>query len=90
MRNYNIFNIGNNEVHKLYKTEIVTIDRDNKTVTLNTGGWMTKTTKKFMNIGLSHFGACVKQTKGNWYLITDKGYAIEFNDSKLVVPMSKF
>lgn len=38
-------------------------------VTLNSGGWITSTTKKRINEAASEFSRClfhVKQTKGNW------------------------
>lgn len=88
MGNYRFKCSKDKETHTLYQTDIVTID--NETVTLNCGGYWTKTTQKYMNKALSDLKARIKVNKGNWFLVTSKGYAIEFTDRQLVVPMDKF
>ncbi len=59
---------------------------DSKTITLNTGGWQTVTTKARMNQASSQFnlGYGVSQVKGKWF-VDFKGKTIEFTERTLVL-----
>lgn len=55
---------------KMYSTNIVVLDKQANTVTLNTNGWKTSTTKAAINNALKQLGSrlYIKQTKGVWYI----------------------
>ena len=62
---------------RLRGTDILTINLDNRTVTLDSGGWSTKTTKKWMNevMEMCSVPWRVYQHKNIWYVynsITDE------------------
>jgi hypothetical protein len=59
-------------VARLYNTNIVVIDHKLDGVTLNTGGWSTKHTKKCMNIVLEPLGYHVYQKAYQWYIYDRK------------------
>jgi hypothetical protein len=65
-----ITNIKTYKVAKLYNTNIVEIDLSTGLISLNSGTWKTKHTKKCMNLVLSQYGAQVIQKDFNWYVIT--------------------
>ena len=66
-----------------YDTVVFTLDHENRTVTLNSGGWKTTTTKKRINQAFDEFFGAgnfrVYQDKGVWYVQTPL-YVREFTD----------
>jgi|TARA_Y100000310_G_C20335694_1_gene647385 hypothetical protein len=56
------------------------VEFDSTTITLNTGGWATNTTKTRMNQAASQFGLGfrVYQHNFNWYVVF-KGWTYQFN-----------
>lgn len=56
-------------VAKLYQTNIVIVDETAKKITLNSGGWLTKHTKKCSNLVLGQFGLSIVQRDFQWYVI---------------------
>lgn len=54
---------------RLHNTDIITIARDGS-VTLNSSGWRTSTTKARLNSYLTKLNlpACISQERGQWYL----------------------
>ena len=68
-----------NTIARLYNTNIVEIDHNNSTITLNSGGWLTKHTKKCINIVLDKFDLSIYQEKFQWYVV-GAGTRIEFID----------
>jgi len=70
---------------RYHDTDVVSFD--DKTITLNTGGWKTNTTKTRMNQVSNQFelGYCVYQRKGIWY-VAFKGYDLLMsNDGKITL-----
>ena len=77
LRDHNI-RTGNTKVRfqfgrtivRLYSTDIVDVDTRDNTITLNTGGWNTVTTKERMNAVLSAFNSPyrVYQRDFQWYV----------------------
>ena len=77
LRDHNI-RTGNTEVRfhdgrtivRLHSTDIVDVDTTDNTITLNTGGWNTVTTKERMNAVLSAFDSLyrVYQRDFQWYV----------------------
>ena len=51
---------GNTLKFRIYQTDIVVWDRDNKTVTLNSGGFQTTMTKRNMNQISKDYGLVYK------------------------------
>ena len=84
LREHNI-RTGNTEVRfhdgrtivRLHSTDIVDVDTRDNTITLNTGGWNTVTTKERMNAVLRAFNSPyhVYQRDFQWYVAS---YAQEF------------
>lgn len=70
-----------------HSTEVVKVERG--TVTLNTGGWFTNTTKTRMNQASNQFGLgySVWQAKGDWYVRTPQGKEIEFKGNSVTFPL---
>ena len=72
-------------VAKLYDTNIVIVDSTKGIVTLNSGGWLTKHTKKCSNLVLAQFGLSIVQRDFKWYVIRtcSKGHkqSISFQDN---------
>ena len=66
-----VWNVGDKEYHRLYNTVIVDFNHDSedRTVTLNTGGWKTNHTKNCMNDFLKRFGFKVYQKDFVWYVM---------------------
>lgn len=58
---------GDDIAVKLHATDVVTFHPDG-TLTLNSGGWFTVTTKERINRYLPS-GICLSQIKGRWYLV---------------------
>lgn len=71
-----------------HKTEVVKYNTTTKKLVLNTGGWLTKTTKTRMNQASNQFnlGYSVKQIKGQW-LVSIENKEIIFNDDKLEIQL---
>ena len=67
----------NGDIHLQYhQTRVVTFHDDN-TFTLNSGGYLTSTTKRRIN----EYGPChVYQRKGEWFIRTGKEEDLEFYD----------
>ncbi len=63
-----IVSIGDIKVAKLYDTNIVQINSATKRLTLRTGGWQTKHTKKCINLVLNPLGLFLVQKNFNWKL----------------------
>jgi len=59
----------NKTLAQLYNTLIVETKpiEQGHHITLRTGGWWTKHTKKCMNLALEGFGVTITQKKGYWY-----------------------
>lgn len=86
-----------------HSTPIVTWDRTRRTVTLDSGGWRTATTKTKMNQTSQEFdlGFCVYQRRGNWFVDTRNlnsdgvnkpywlGLEIPFDDGMTIELMSR-
>lgn len=62
---------------RYHKTDIITIDKESRTVTLNSGGYHTVTTKRRMNEVMRDFmiPAYVRQHEYNWF-VSVRGDAI--------------
>ena len=58
-----------------HETSIVTVDRYEKTFTLDCSGWRSRTTKDNLNriLGHYHIPASIYQEKGHWYYAKGKG-----------------
>jgi hypothetical protein len=72
-----------------HSTDVVSFD--SKSITLQTGGWWTATTKTRMNQAASQFDLnfSVSQKKGVWYVITPKGETIRFDHEPLTFKRGK-
>jgi len=68
-----------------HNTEVVRADSD--TITLNTGGWKTVTTKTRMNQAANQFDLdySVFQKSGKWY-VDYNGATIPFDGASLILP----
>lgn len=57
---------------KYHNTDVVTVHHDTDSITLNTGGWFSNTTKTRMNQASQQFnlGYSVHQKKYEWYVTT--------------------
>ena len=67
---------------RYWGTDVVTIDRNHNTVTLDTGGWFSMTTKKRMNQASEEFGLGYRvfQEKFDWFVsMTDINEPIIYN-----------
>ena len=69
-----------------HSTKIFSWDKETGTITLNTGGWETYTTKKRMNQCLEEFGftAKVYQKDFNWFC-NYEGTEFEFKNNKVII-----
>lgn len=78
-----ILNDGNKTSVVYHQTAIVIFDQN--TIQLNSGGWLTATTKKRMNqtSGQYSLGFGIYQEKFNWY-ITYKGEVLPFVDNMIL------
>ena len=67
--------------YRYHNTAVVRVDRDG-TITLDSGGYRTATTKLAMNQVSNQFGYGfqVIQRKGDWFVVTDGGNEWEFYD----------
>lgn len=65
---------------KLYDTIIVSLDKKAKVLTLNSGGWKTKHTKKCINLVLEDYFISVYQKQFEWF-IHFSTETIPFNDN---------
>lgn len=72
-------------IARLYNTNIAIADYNSKTITLNSGGWKTKHTKKCLNHFLDRFEYNVYQEKFVWY-VARNGVVTEFTDG-MVLPI---
>lgn len=72
-------------IHKLYDTNIVTIENhvtEYTNVILNSGGWQTKHTKNCMNDVLDQFNLKVIQKDFSWFLVDNHNtIAWDFEDN---------
>lgn len=68
---------------QLYNTLIVALKDEGEkiTINLNSGGWTTKHTKKCINLVLNPYGVRVYQKQFKWYIDTNTGTTLEFNDN---------
>lgn len=66
-----------------HSTDVVRFD--DKTVTLNTGGWFTNTTKLRMNQASNEYGLgfTVQQKDGQWFVHTRGEGTLSFNGSSI-------
>lgn len=75
----------NTTIARLYDTNIVTIEDigDKKLLTLNSGGWKTKHTKKCINVLFTLYNLPYKlyQKDFTWYLTNNNGEVTEFQDN---------
>ena len=72
-----------------HSTKIFSWDKETSTITLNTGGWDTYTTKKRMNQCLEEFGFAAKvyQKNFNWFC-SYQGRELEFKNNKLIISLT--
>lgn len=68
---------------RLHQTDIVTLHADG-TATLDTGGWLTVTTKSRMNDFLRRYRLAVYSDKGRWYLYADGEKFVPYADGMRV------
>ncbi len=73
-------------VVRLHWTDVVTVDKVARTITLDTNGWASITTKDRMNAASRQFdlGFSVCQRKGAWF-VTHNGEEKPYTDDKLVL-----
>ena len=71
---------------KYHRTVIVTYHED-KSVTVNTGGWLTSTTKERMNQALPA-GFRIFQKAKTWYVDAPDGETYEYQDGYKCIPES--
>jgi len=76
---------SNHTIYKLYDTEIVKFNHIAGLLELQSGGWLTKHTKKCMNLALTGTGYYVMQKGGQWYVGSTKGFAPYTDGMKLAV-----
>lgn len=69
---------------RLHATHVVTFDQDG-TITLNTGGWFTTTTKDRINAVLPQRYR-VSSHKGTWHLFDHNRIAGTFASNRLTIP----
>jgi hypothetical protein len=71
---------------KYHNTDVVTVEATG-TVTLNTGGYFTATTKKRMNQAAEHYGLGfkVKQVDWTWYVELENKELLTFDGNTLVI-----
>ena len=69
---------------KYHDTEIVSFD--DKTITLDSGGWFTPTTKKRMNQTASQFGLDfhVYQDDSQWFVNFSNGTVASYHDGMII------
>ena len=72
---------GNITVARLYNTNIVTINHSDNIITLNSGGWKTKHTKKCSNLILSRYDMHLYQKDFTWYVVDQDNKTIEYTDN---------
>ena len=80
-----LFSSGSN-LAIIYIDIIIFLKIGNK-ITLNTDGWRTHTSKKWINKGLYMVGSdwFIQQKKSEWYLKTwDNNWEIEFKDNMII------
>lgn len=69
---------------RLHQTVVVELNTAKNTVTLNSGGWLTVTTKTAINNALRQIAGFeqvgVSQKKGQWYVILNEFKSIDFVD----------
>jgi hypothetical protein len=72
---------------KYHNTDVVTYEPNRGTVTLNTGGYFTATTKKRMNQAAEHYGLGfkVKQVDWTWYVELENKELLTFDGNTLVI-----
>jgi hypothetical protein len=58
---------------KLHDTVVFILDKDNHTVTLNTGGWESRTTKDRINAAAREFGIPIQVYQKNYEWFIDYG-----------------
>jgi len=70
---------------KLYDTYIFKIDHETMQITLNSGGWNTKHTKKCINMSFDscHVNAHLFQKKGEWF-VSFRDKIVPFTDSMIL------
>lgn len=70
-----------------HSTAVVSFDAD--TITLNSGGWFTATTKTRMNQASNHFdlGYQVSQKSGQWF-VTYRGQNLPFDGNTITLNRS--
>jgi len=78
---------GKTSTVRYWSTDVVTVDWHTGSITLNTGGWDTATTKLRMNQASSEWGLGyrVYQHKGDWFVSADGveyNYTLEAHDSR--------
>lgn len=80
-----IHRLGDFEIGiKYHNTDIIKIDLTN-IVTLNTGGWETRTTKDRLNQFLDCRGLYIYQKRNVWYIVNN-GEHIEYKDHMKIHP----
>ena len=66
-------------VARLYNTNIVIINHKTNVITLNSGGWNTKHTKKCINLVCNKLGLYLYQEKFEWF-VSYQDNVIPFQD----------
>ena len=71
-----------------HKTVVWKLSADRRTITLNTGGWKTNTTKRRMNQAFNQFGFSrygVYQKNREWFVTISPGNDIPFDGDTLTI-----
>lgn len=81
---YNFYKWGSQDRPNFYRytrTDIVIVNEESRTITLNNGGWYTITTKRKMNQILAKYGYYIFQVDYEWYIKnTFSGEIFEFHN----------
>ena len=72
-KKFSITPIKNLTVCRLYETNIVILDHDSNTITLDSGGYDTNHTKKCANLILNRFVYHLYQEDFQWYVTMKNG-----------------
>lgn len=80
------FNVGNLTIYRMWDTDIVVYDRVGMTVTLNSDGWQTVTTKKYMNQILDDImpRIYVWQKNFEWFVTLGPDKTLDYEDGMMI------
>jgi sporulation protein YlmC with PRC-barrel domain len=83
-----IVSVANLKIAKLYDTNIVIVDGINNLITINTGGWYTRHTKKCINLVLNSMGLYLTQKNFKWNLYRNGTYVGTVENNLLQIQAS--